>query len=57
MAVVSFAGLGVEHFLIDRGLIAAAVAVAALAVAAQVTAQGALLRAIRQNLRDGGGAA
>ena len=57
MAVVSFAGLGVEHFLIDRSLIVAAIAVAALAVAAEATAQGALLKAIRQNLRDGGEAA
>ncbi len=57
IAVVSFAGLGTEHFLIDRGLLAAAIVVAALAVAAEVAAQQALLRAIRQDLRGGGGAA
>jgi hypothetical protein len=57
IAVVSFAGLGIEGSLIRHGLLAAAIVVAALAVAANVTAQQALLRAIRQNLRDGGGAA
>jgi hypothetical protein len=57
IAVVSFAGLGTEHFLIDRGLLAAAIEVAALAVAAEVALQQALLRAIRQDLRGGGGAA
>jgi len=55
--VVSLGALAVEHFLIDRDLIAAAIAVAALAVAAEVTAQRALLRAIRQDLRGGGEAA
>jgi hypothetical protein len=57
MAVVSFAGLGTEHFLIDRRLLAAAIAVAALAVAAEVGAQQVALRAIREALRGGGGAA
>ena len=57
IAVVSFAGLGTEHFLIDRGLLAVAVAVAALAVAAEVALQQALLGAIREDLRGGGGAA
>ena len=57
IAVVSFAGLGTEHLLIDRGLLVAAIAVAALAVAAEVAAQQALLRAIRQDLRGGGWAA
>ena len=57
IAVVSFAALATEHFLIDRGPLAAAIVVAALAVAAEVTAQQALLRAIRQDLRGGGGAA
>jgi membrane-associated phospholipid phosphatase len=57
IAVVSFAGLGTEDSLIRRGLLAAAIVVAALAVAAEVTAQRALLRAIRQDLRVGGGAA
>jgi hypothetical protein len=55
--VVSLAGLGAEGSLIRRGLLAAAIVVAALAVAAEVTAQQALLRAIRQDLRAGGGAA
>ena len=56
IAVVSFAGLGTEGSLIHHGLLAAAIVVAALAVAAEVTAQQAWLRAIRQDLRDGGGA-
>jgi hypothetical protein len=57
IAVVSLAALGTEHFLIDRGLLVAAIVVAALAVAAEVAAQHALLRAVRQDLRGGGGAA
>ena len=57
IAVVSFAGLGTEGSLIRHGLLAAAIVVAAFAVAAEVTAQQALLRAIRQDLRGGGGAA
>jgi hypothetical protein len=57
MLVVSIAANGTETSLIRRGLIAAAIVVAALAVAAEVTAQQALLQAIRQDLRDGGGAA
>jgi hypothetical protein len=56
IAVVSFVGLPVEGSLIRHGLVAAAIVVAALAVAANVTAQQALLRAIRQDLRGGGGA-
>jgi hypothetical protein len=56
IAVVSFAGLGTEAALIRHGLPGAAIAVAALAVAAEVAAQRALLRAIRQDLRGGGGA-
>jgi hypothetical protein len=55
--VVTIVGLGAETSLIRHGLPAAAVAVAALAVVAEVAAQLALLRAIRQELRDGGGAA
>jgi hypothetical protein len=54
MLVVSIAASGTETSLIRRGLLAAAIAVAALAVAAEVAAQQALLRAIRQDLRDGG---
>lgn len=57
MLVVSIAASGTEASLIRRGLIAAAIVVAALAVAAEVAAQQALLRAIRQDLRAGGGAA
>jgi hypothetical protein len=57
MLVVSIAANGTETSLIRRGLIAAAIVVAALAVAAEVAAQQALLRAIRQDLRGGGGAA
>ena len=57
IAVVSFAGLATEGSLIRHGLLAAAIVVAAFAVAAEVTAQQALLRAIRQDLRGGGGAA
>jgi hypothetical protein len=57
IAVVTIAALGAESSLIRHGLRVAAIAVAALAVAANVTAQQALLRAIRQDLRDGGGAA
>ena len=56
-AVVSVAAIATEHFLIDRGLPAAAIAVAALAVAAEVALLQAALRGIRQDLRDGGGAA
>ena len=55
--VVSIAANGTETSLIRRGLLAAAIVVAALAVAAEVAAQQALLRAIRQDLRAGGGAA
>ena len=57
IAVVSLAGLGSEATLIRHGLPVVAIVVAALAVAAQVAAQQVLLRAIRQDLRGGGGAA
>jgi hypothetical protein len=57
VAVVGLAGLGTEHLLLDHGLLAPAIAVAVLAVAAEVALQLALLRAIRQDLRDGGAAA
>jgi hypothetical protein len=56
VVVVSAGALVTEHFLIDRDLIAAAIAVAALAVAAEVALQQVLLRGIRQELRDGGAA-
>jgi hypothetical protein len=57
IAVVSIAALGTEGSLIRHDLLAAAIAVAVLAVAAEVAARQALLRAIRQELRAGGGAA
>jgi hypothetical protein len=57
VVVVSVGAIVTEHFLIDRDLIAAAIAVAALAVAAEVALQQVLLRGIRQELRDGGGTA
>ena len=57
MLVVSLVGTVTESSLLHHGLLAAAIVVAALAVAADVTAQQALLRAIRQDLRDGGAAA
>jgi hypothetical protein len=55
--VVSLGAIVTEQFLIDRGLLAAAIVVAALAVVAEVALQQALLRGIRQELRGGGGAA
>jgi hypothetical protein len=55
--VVAAAALVTEFFLIRRGLLVAAIAVAALAVVAEVAAQQAHLRGIRQDLRAGGGAA
>lgn len=57
MLVVSLTAIVTEHFLIDHGLLAAAVAVAALAVVAGVVSVQAALRGIRQDLRAGGGAA
>ena len=57
IVVVSFAGLVTEGSLIRHGLLVPAILVAALAVAAAVTAQLAMLRAIRQDLRGDGGAA
>jgi hypothetical protein len=46
-----------EFLLVGRGLLVAAIVVAALAVVAEVAAQQANLRGIRQDLRVGGGAA
>jgi hypothetical protein len=57
MLVVSLAAIVTERFLIDRGLLVATVAVAALAVVAGVVSVQAALRGIRQDLRVGGGAA
>jgi hypothetical protein len=57
VVVVSVAALVTEHFLIDRGLLAAAIVVAALAVVAEMALLQAQLRGIRQELRGGGGAA
>lgn len=56
MFVVSLVAMMTETSLIRHGLLAAAIAVAALATAAEVALQQARLRVIRQNLRDGGGA-
>ena len=56
VVVVCVAAIVTEHFLIDRGLPAAAIVVAALAVVAEVACQQAALRGIRQELRGGGGA-
>ena len=55
--VVCLAAIGTEHFLVDRGLLVAAIAVAALGVVAEVALLQAQLRGIRQELRGGGGAA
>jgi len=57
VVVVSLAAIATEHFLIDRGLLAAAIVVAALGVVAEVALLQAQLRGIRQELRAGGGAA
>jgi hypothetical protein len=55
--VVCLAALDIEHYLIDRGLIAAKVAVAAVALVAELALQQAVMRDFRQELRDGGGMA
>jgi hypothetical protein len=57
VVVVSIAAIVSEHFLIDRGLLAAAIVVGALGVVAEVALLQAALRGIRQELRAGGGAA
>jgi hypothetical protein len=57
VVVVSLAALVTENLLIDRDLVAAAIAVAALAVVAEVAAAQAVLREIRRELRAGGAAA
>jgi hypothetical protein len=57
MLVVSLAGTVTETSLIRHGLLAGAIVVAVLAVAVEVALQLARLRGIRQELRDGGGAA
>jgi hypothetical protein len=54
--VVSLVVGQTESYLIRHGLLAAAIVVAGLGVVAQVALQLAWLRAIRQALRDGGGA-
>jgi hypothetical protein len=53
--VVEAAALVTEFFLVRRGLLVAAMVVAALAVVAEVALQQAHLRGIRQDLRAGGG--
>ena len=55
--VVSITAAETEFLLIRRGLLVAAIVVAALAVVAEVALQQAQLRGIRQDLRGGGGAA
>ena len=57
MLVVRLAATLTEGSLIRSGLPVAAIVVAALAVVAEVALQQARLRGIRQDLRDGGGAA
>jgi len=57
MLVVSLAATVTEASLIRRGLLVAAIVVAALAVVAEMAGQQARLRGIRQELRAGGGAA
>ena len=57
MIVVGAAALVTEFLLVRRGLLVAAMVVAALAVVAEVACQQAQLRGIRQELRGGGGAA
>jgi hypothetical protein len=54
VVLVCLAAIVTEHLLIDRDLIAPAIAVAALAVAAEVGLQQVLLRGMRQELRGGG---
>ena len=55
--VMGTAAIVTGAFLIRRGLLAAAIVVAALAVMAEVAAQQAAFRGIRQDLRAGEGAA
>jgi hypothetical protein len=57
MMVVSLAAIVTEASLIRRGVLGAAIVVAALAVVAEVACGQAALRGIRQDLRGGGGAA
>jgi hypothetical protein len=57
VVAVCLAALGTEHFLIDRGLLAVAIVAAALGVIAELAAQLAVLRGLRQELRGGGGTA
>jgi hypothetical protein len=54
VVVVSVGATVTEHFVIERGLIVAAIVLAVLAVAAEVGLQQALLRVTRQDLRAGG---
>jgi hypothetical protein len=57
MIVGAFAALETEFSLVHRDLLVAAIVVAALAVVAEMAAQQAQLRGIRQDLGGGGGAA
>ena len=55
--VVWLAAAETEYLLIDRGLLVAAIVVAALAVVAEMACLQAALRVTRRELRGGGGAA
>ncbi|MGI8449484.1 MAG: hypothetical protein ACR2MP_20345, partial [Streptosporangiaceae bacterium] len=57
MLVVWFAAAETEFLLIGRGMLVAAIVVAALAVVAEMACLQAALRVTRQELRAGGGAA
>jgi len=57
IVVVAAAAFVTEILLIHRGLVVAAIAVAALAVVAEVAGQQAHLRGIRHDLQSGGGSA
>jgi hypothetical protein len=57
VVVVCLAAIVAEHFLIDRGLLAAAIVIAVLGVAAEVALLQAAVRGIRRELRGGGEAA
>lgn len=57
ISAVCLVALGIEHFLIDRRLVAATLVVAAVAVVVELALQQAVMRDFRQELRDGGGMA
>jgi hypothetical protein len=57
IVVVSLAAIMTEHYLLDCGLLVAAIGLAVVALVAEMALQQAQLRGIRQELRGGGGAA